>query len=33
MKTKAISINLGEASEDNLYVQRIRASQGPSAYR
>ena len=33
LKTKAVSINLGEASEDNVYVQRMRASQAASAYR
>ena len=33
MKTKAVSINLGEASSDNLYVQSMRASQAASAYR
>ena len=33
LKTKAVSINLGEASEDNIYVQRMRASNAPTAYK
>lgn len=33
LKTKAVSFNLGEASEDNLYLQRMRATQAASAYR
>jgi phenylacetaldehyde dehydrogenase len=33
LKTKAVSFNLGESSEDNVYLQRMRASQAASAYR
>ena len=33
LKTKSLSFNLGEASEDNLYVRQMREATGPSAYR
>jgi phenylacetaldehyde dehydrogenase len=33
LKTKAISLNLGEASDQNIYVQRQRSGKPPGAYR